>query len=452
MNAPLPHAGVSGMAWPPIPGAAASAMLALQWQLERSQRLTGEVLRGAQLRQLRELLTHAAAEVPWFRDPARRGGIKHFATLTWERFAAWPVLRNHEARERANQLVAERVPAEHGGIVHTQTSGSTGRPLRVFQTEASQFFAHGLTIRDHLLHGRDLSARLGKTVGVSRETEQSGWGLINGVFPTGSAVSIGTAPGVDAQLRWLVEKAPAYLMAHAGNLRALILRSREIGLVPRGLRQLISQGGTLPPDLRGLARSVWNVEVVDTYSCEEFGLLAFQCPAGEHYHVNAEHVVLEVLRDDGTACLPGEIGRVVVTTLNNFAMPLVRYEQGDYAEVGEGCRAGIGLPVLGKIAGRSRNMLRTPDGRQVFPAISADLCLDIAPIRQFRLVQPSLGAIELHYAMDRELGAFERSALATALRERLGYPFSLGFVRVDRFEEGAGGKFEDFVSRIQDPA
>lgn len=452
MSAPLPHAGVTGMAWPPIAGAAASAMLALQWQLERSQRLTGEALRAAQLRQLRELLAHAAARVPWYRDPDHRGGSDDLAGLTWERFAAWPVLGNQDARVHADALLAAEVPAEHGGIVHTQTSGSTGRPLRVFQTEASQFFAHGLTIREHLLHGRDFSAKLAKTVGVLKKGAQSTWGLTGGVFPTGPAVSMGTAPGVDAQLQWLIEEAPAYVTAHAGNLRALLLRSRETGRIPAGIRQLIAQGGTLPPDLRGLARALWNADVADTYSCEEFGLLAFQCPGAEHYHVNAEHVVVEVLRKDGSACAPGETGRVVVTTLNNFAMPLVRYEQGDYAEVGAGCAAGIGLPVLDRIAGRSRNMLRTPDGRQVFPAISADLCLDVAPIRQFRLVQPSLGAIELHYAMDRELGAFERSALATALRERLGYPFRFGFVRVDRFEEGPGGKFEDFVSRIEDPA
>jgi phenylacetate-CoA ligase len=251
-------------------------------------------------------------------------------------------------------------------------------------------------------------------------------------------------------LRWLVDEAPAYVLGHAANLRALLLRSRECGLRPAGVRQLLSFGGTLPPDLRPLAREHWSAEVADAYSCEEFGMLASQCPEHEHYHVNSEHVLLEVLREDGAPCGAGQTGRVVVTTLNNFAMPLIRYDLGDYAVAGGECPAGRRLPVLERIAGRSRNMLRTPDGRKVFPAITADMGLDIAPLRQFRIVQTALDAIELHYAMDRELGAFERSTLAAALRERFGYPFRFGFVRVDRFED-AGGKFEDFVSRIGEP-
>jgi phenylacetate-CoA ligase len=444
----IPLLGVTAMAWPPIPGAAACAMLALQWQLERSQWLDRQTLQRAQLLQLRVLAAHAAQHVPWYRSAARRGGIEDFAGLTLERFRDWPVLRATDARAHASELCASIYPKEHGQLLESRTTGSTGRPFRVFQTEVSQFFTHALVIRDHLVHQRDFSAKLGKTIGIVQSGRQSSWGLASGVFPTGPAVTIGTAPGIDAQLDWLIDEAPAYVIAHAGNLRALLLRSRETGRVPTGVRQLIAQGGLLPPDLRELAASLWNAEVADTYSCEEFGLLAFQCPGHPHYHVNAEHVLVELLRDDGTPCAPGETGRVIVTALNNFAMPLVRYEQGDYAVAGGACPAGRGLPTLERIAGRSRNMLRTPDGRQVFPAISADMCLDIAPIRQFRLVQTALDAIELHYAMDRELGAFERSALAAALRERFGYPFRFGFVRVDRFEEGVGGKFEDFVSRL----
>ena len=56
---------------------------------------------------------------------------------------------------------------------------------------------------------------------------------------------------------------------------------------------------------------------------------------------------------------------MVITDLHNFAMPLIRYEIGDYAEAGDLCPCGRGLPVITRIVGRVHNMLTLPSGEQV---------------------------------------------------------------------------------------
>jgi phenylacetate-CoA ligase len=89
------------------------------------------------------------------------------------------------------------------------------------------------------------------------------------------------------------------------------------------------------------------------YSSDEAGYIALQCPEGEHYHVQSESLLLEVLDAAGSACMPGQVGRVIVTTLNNFAMPLVRYDTGGDAEVGPPCACGRGLPVLRSLVERA---------------------------------------------------------------------------------------------------
>src|SRR3546814_5152572 len=83
-----------------------------------------------------------------------------------------------------------------------------------------------------------------------------------------------------------------------------------------------------------LAREVWGLKIVDMYSTQEIGYLAFQCPQHDHYHVQAEAALVEVLNEAGESCRPGEIGQVVTTPLLNFAMPMIRYAVGDLAEVG----------------------------------------------------------------------------------------------------------------------
>jgi phenylacetate-CoA ligase len=137
-----------------------------------------------------------------------------------------------------------------------------------------------------------------------------------------------------------------------------------------------------------------------------------------------------------------------LTPLHNFAMPLIRYELGDYAQVGDPCPTGRGLPTLARIAGRVRNMLRDPNGRRLFASIPAGLWLEVDPIRQARLVQRTLSQIEVQLVMGRDLTASEAERLTAALREHLGYPFEIILNRVNEIERQPGGKFEDVLSLL----
>lgn len=105
---------------------------------------------------------------------------------------------------------------------------------------------------------------------------------------------------------------------------------------------------------------------------------------------------MEILDENGKPCEPGELGRVVVTPLDNFAMPLIRYDIGDYAEVGKHCPCGRGLPVLKRIVGRVQDLVVLPSGERRWTLLSAgniESFLEIAPIRQYQFVQKDLQTI-----------------------------------------------------------
>ena len=445
----IPLSCVPGVEWPGLPTAAAASLLALQWQLERSQWWSPERLLEHQFRQIRALAGHAVANVPYYRDTLRTAGVARAEELTPESFRRWPLLPKSLVRENESRLRALRYPREHGALMQNYTTGSTGTPLRVFHTEVAQLFAHALVVREHLLHERDLSAKFGAIRFDAESATQAGWGLMATVFATGPACINSTATDLDALLDWLCEARPAYLLAYPTLLRALVARSRQTGKAPEGLLQILSYGEMLPADLRTLARECWGVTVVDSYSCHELANVAAQCPQHDHYLVHAENVYVEVLRDDGEPCAPGETGRVVATPLHNFAMPLMRYEIGDYAEAGERCPGGRGLPVLNRVVGRVRNMLRDPEGRMRWPRLGlAQWSWDLAAIRQFRLVQHSVHEIEALLVLERELTESEQEKLSAMLRERLGYPFEIRITRVPAIERRRGEKYEEFVSLL----
>ena len=177
-------------------------------------------------------------------------------------------------------------------------------------------------------------------------------------------------------------------------------------------------------------------------------MMALECPAEPHYHVQAESVLLEVLDDDGRLCKPGEVGRLVATDLHNFAQPLIRYEVGDHAEVGAACSCGRGLPVLKRILGRSRNMLRLPDGSSIWPVPLFSQYTAAAPIRQMQMVQKSVTDIQMRVVVARALTPDEEAEVTKLVQRDLGHPFNVTFEIVDAIERGANGKYEDFRSEV----
>lgn len=424
-------------------------MLALQFQLEQSQWWPPEQLRQHQLRQLGELLRHAYGTLPFWRERLHAAGYLQGAAVTSEWLSTLPVLTRREVQAVGKELLSRTVPPEHGRIHEGQTSGSTGMPITCYQTDVTQIFWRSFTLRDHLWHGRDFSGKLAAIRSKVDNAVLEGWGpATDTAFVTGPCAVMNITSDVDEQLSWLREQDPDYVLTHPSNLRALAQRATEQKVRLGRFRQARTFGEMLPADLRLLCREAWGVPVVDLYSSEETGYIALQCPEREHYHVQAENLIFEIVDDQGMPCPPGQVGKVVLTPLHNFAMPLVRYEIGDYAEAGALCPCGRGLPVIQRIMGRRRNLITFPDGRRHWPSLPSSRWATVAPVRQYQLVQHTLDGIEARLVVGRDLTAAEQERLIAVFQELLGYPFRIRLSCVDAIERGPGNKYEDFVSLV----
>lgn len=439
-----------GIAWPGLQAPLGRTLLALQFQLERTQWWPRDRLLEMQFRQVRALAQHAVATTPFYAGHLARAGIRSIAELdplTWRR---WPILSTRDVQARQADLLAQRVPAEHGPAAEKFTSGSTGMPKRIVASEAARLINQALVMRDHLWHRRDLSAKLCAIRFLVSPAEQRGWSpATDAAFVTGPAAAFNVAIDVDQQLEWLRWEKPAYLLTSPSNLAALIARSRETGRAPRELRQVMTIAEAVPAGLREAALAAWHVPLTDLYSCTEAGTLALQCPQAAHYHVQSEAAFVEVLREDGEPCEPGETGRVVATPLHNFAMPLLRYDIGDLAVAGERCACGRGLPVLQAIAGRVRNMARDRAGRLFQPGFDQSLEETALPVRQAQFIQRAVDAIEMDYVLDRDLTADERARFQAVVARRLPYGFRIKFRRVAEIARSPGGKYESFICALE---
>jgi phenylacetate-CoA ligase len=305
------------------------------------------------------------------------------------------------------------------------------------------------TMRDHLWHRRDFQARF---CAIRAHIEQMGitpdWGPpINWLFSSGPLLGVPISTDIGRQIELILEFQPQFLLLYPSNLAGIVRHGTSVPSV----RQILTVGESLSPETRADAERLFGVAVVDSYSSQELGTIALRCPDSRLYHVMAEYLIVEVLDGQGRACGEGETGRVVATDLRNFATPLIRYDIGDQAEVGPPCPCGRGLPTLSRIFGRERNLVLMPDGTRHWPFLGAAKLREIEPIMQFQMIQDGRDTIEVRLATRRNLTMPEETDLVGRVQRALGFPFRMRIQYfADRIPPGPGGKFEEFVCRVDD--
>ena len=175
-------------------------------------------------------------------------------------------------------------------------------------------------------------------------------------------------------------------------------------------------------------------------------MLAAVPDAAGGYHVAAESVLLEVVDETGRL-RPGEIGRVVVTPLHNFAMPLIRCAIGDYAEVGPACPAGAPCPPAHPRP-QPRAFAAAPERR--FPT-TPRACSRVTDILQYQIVQRSPQLVELRLVARTRLGAGAEADLTNVLAAAFGHAFPLRFVYVDSILRAGRqvSRHAKYLSRIE---
>ena len=426
---------LKGILWPKLPNTEAAALGPILAQFKQAQWLPAEALCANQLAQLHSLLSYAQENVPYYERNISKSLFDPLFGLTLENWRQLPILTRTDIQNHAADLLSRNIPRTHYPLGETQTSGSTGQPVKVVTTAASRIFWSAVTMRDHYWHQRDFTAKLcsiraiaADSGAVAKGKDQPNWGWPAAkLHQTGPSAVLSLGTDIAAQAGWLAERNPEYLLTYPANLAALAEYFRASGMTLSKLREIRTVGEMVSPALRDKCRDTWGVPVVDVYSSQEVGYIALQCPQSGLFHIQSETMMVEVLDAAGNPTPPGEVGRVVVTSLHNFAMPLIRYEIRDYAEPGEPCPCGRGLPTIRRVVGRLRNMLVLPNGDQRWPLTGFHDFREIAPVRQYQLVQKSLERIEARFVVDRPLTADEEDKLSAVMQNSLGHPFDISF-------------------------
>ncbi len=352
----VPKSSVPGIVWPAIADVEAAQAMSLLSQLQESEWWPPADIVNAQLGQLSTLLNHALTTSPFYKQHYGRHGFKPNVQLTEAQWLKTPVVTRAELQQAGDGLISTHAAANvlEGGA---EVAGIDGGTFIVHATQITQYLSCAYTLRDHLWHQRDMAADLciiADEADVLFDAESADWGIFAELlYGAAEPYFLASHTPAEEQLQWLKTRSPAYVLTSPDNLEVLISALDMGDIELSSLKQVWTQGGAVTPELRARVQQAFGVPLIDHYRCQALGAMALQCPAHDHYHIQSENVLLEVLDEQGHRCKPGETGRVVVTSLNNYVTPLIRFELGDYAQVGEPCACGRGLPVLNQIFSRN---------------------------------------------------------------------------------------------------
>jgi phenylacetate-CoA ligase len=413
-------------------------------ELERTQWLDPDSLREYQFRRLQAHLQWAYSHVPYYHalleehdlPPARIGSFDDFHRL--------PFLTRELLRSRFEDLRATvRLP----NVRRLSTGGSTGVPVTVEVDMERMGIGEAARLRAHRWFGLEPGERevvlWGSPIETSRQDrvrQLRDWLLNSRLL---SAFDMGEDALAD-YARAIASFRPKKMYGYASALYLLASYFQRTHLpAPGELRAVFTTAEPLFSFQRAAIEASFGCRVGSEYGSRDGGLVAQECPEGG-LHIFAEGMYVEVVDADSQG-----LGEIVVTCLDSLVFPIIRYRTGDVGSLDTTpCPCGRSLPKLRTVEGRQTDFLVTPDGR-VLHALSVIYILrDMAPIREFKVLQDTLEQVTVQMVSERPLTVAEESNIRTRFATLLGPTVRLNLARLESMPPSPSGKYRYVESRV----
>jgi len=412
-------------------------------------RLDRAQIEAFQSRRLREIVRHAYKTVPFYRRLYDEHGVRLDDVRGVEDLARLPMIDKPMMRAVPE---ADLISSDYSrkDLIRYRTSGSTGVPMDFYRSwgearlgdlvRRRMAYLHGVTARSRMLQftagpsGNDESA-------LQRIGRRLGW------FPIEWHDAVSDPDGAFPALKRMQ---PDVLRSMTSVADRMVQSVGPDAFESVAAKKLMVGGDRLTPAMRRRLESVFTEAVVDAYGTYEFNLLAQQCTLGARLHTCDHAAVVEVLNGE-TPVPEGERGEVVVTGLHSWAMPLIRYRQGDLAVRGsDGCSCGSALGTIESIEGRVADFIELNDGRRVhfFTLVDGWWGRYDDWIERYQIVQETKTEICLLVQPSRPPSEGEEEILRRTTQEAVGEAAVVRVQVVDQIAPTPMGKYRLAVSRI----
>ena len=424
------------------------------FELKKTQYLNQSEIENFQFARLKNLINHVYLNVPYYKKIMNDLDLRPEDFVNFSDLQKFPLLSKSDVR---NNTYFDLFSSTHNKkkMLKVRTSGSTGEPFVVFADKFQLEVRFATTLRQLEWTGwrfgdkqlRLWHQKIGMTFSQTFREKLDALILRRSFIP---AFEISPAT-LDAFIDKIRRSKPVLIDGYAESLNFLasyLVKNGIIGLSPKAV---MSSAQILPGKTRQLIESSLNTKVFDKYGSREFSGIAYECSDNPGWHhVMDESYILEILVD-GRPAREGETGEVVITDLNNYSFPLIRFRIGDLATaVGqELCPCGRSLKLIGQIEGRSQSIILCADGKWMPGSLFLHFFKDYEHlIKHFQVVQHTKGEVILNYVPGNQFTFEDFNLMILSLKNLLGRDTVIEVVRVEAIPLLATGKRTPIISHL----
>lgn len=421
-------------------------------ELNRTQWLSKDELLSLQRRKLQRLLEHAYQHVPYYQCLFDRVGFRPAEVQTdLTSLHKIPVLTKAIIRQNTDDLLTTD-PQHRKELSQLTTGGSTGHPLVFMQDNSFRDYVTA-DIHRHLgwagwqlgqVHAYIWGASFELKTSQSLRTRLMDWAL-NRFVTNAYVLSNESMSAFAAQVR---QRGPRILFGYPSSLYRFAEFVHERGLDDITFDAIFASAEVLYPAQREFIEKVFAGKMFNRYGTRELGGLGCECEAHTGMHASIENVYIEILRD-GQPAPAGEAGDIIVTNLNNYGMPFIRYSIEDTGawRAQDDCPCGRALPMMELVMGRQVDMFQTRDGRLVWGGFVSPM-FGMSGVKRFQLVQKSLDRVVARIVKDDELDPARLAEIERNVKIALGDHVVVDFEFPDEIAVYDSGKYRYAISEL----
>lgn len=407
-------------------------------------------LKHDQEKKLMQMIGLAYENVPYYHNLFKGLGIRPGDIRTVEDLEKLPILTKDIIKNNWEDFKPANLSSMK--YYNRATGGSTGTPMQYRLSKHDRFLGGALLYRGWGYGGYELGDKM--------------------VFLAGSSLGVGTKSYLGTKVHEMVRNIkklssfdmgesemhqyadvlntfrPRFIRGYASSIYFYAKWLDENNISVPFPDAVFTTAEKLFPYMRKTISDVFCCDVFDAYGLNDGGICAYECPDHSGLHIDTERSIMEVVDPEGHQVDSGQ-GRILATSLNNYAMPFIRYDTGDEGQLlNDQCSCGREYPLLKTILGRQQEMLITPEGKTVHGEFFTHIFWEIPTVKEFQIKQTQIDRLVFNIVPEPYFNEanFERIREAVKLRS-LGW--NVEFQLVNAIERTRAGKYKFVINEVQ---